>query len=101
MAGRLSGSYFGGSVAVCVDAEQSDATIHQMLKLADTEAAFVSATYLSIVSPVIPAGNLFCLSAGKKQNTENFAQLCEQGRKFLEKKQEGLLLSLNRIRWRL
>ena len=77
----------GGSVAVCVDAEQSDATIHQMLKLADTEAAFVSATYLSIVSPVIPAGNLFCLSAGKKQNTENFAQLCEQGRKFLEKKQ--------------
>ncbi len=42
-----------GSVAVCIDAEQSDETIHQMLDMADVENVFVAAPYLPICEEVL------------------------------------------------
>lgn len=69
-----------GSVAVCVDIEQSEDTIRQMLTMADTDAVFLSATYLDICSRFaddrIP---LYLMGAGSNV-TPSLKTLLEAGR---------------------
>ncbi|MEG1501090.1 MAG: AMP-binding protein, partial [Clostridiales bacterium] len=42
-----------GSVAICVDIDQSDNNIRNMLRLADADVAFVSSGYLDICKPLL------------------------------------------------
>lgn len=45
-----------GGAAVCIDIEQPDEIIRQMLEISDADAAFVSDTYLSICKPQLREG---------------------------------------------
>ena len=60
-----------GSVAVCIDTEQAEETIHQMLEMADAEAAFVSASCLDICKRAVKEEGLLkklvLLSGGECQ----------------------------------
>ena len=52
-----------GSVAVCIDIEQSDETILQMLDMADVSAIFLASPYQEICAKYAePDGNVFLLS---------------------------------------
>ncbi len=70
-----------GGVAVCIDAEQPDETIREMIAAADAQAAFVSSTYLPICQPMRESGQLsrlFLLQEGKN-GEESLPLLCRQG----------------------
>jgi len=67
-----------GSVAVCIDIEQPDDTILQMLEMADVSAVFLASSYLEICSRY--AGqevNMFLLSG--KGSLPTVQSLIEQG----------------------
>ncbi|MBE6560136.1 MAG: AMP-binding protein [Ruminococcaceae bacterium] len=73
-----------GSVAVCVDIEQSDDTIRQMLDMTDISGMFYSPTVEEIcVQYPLPEDNAFLLSG--KGASPSVADLIEEGRKIREK----------------
>lgn len=72
-------SAYCGAVTVCIDIEQPDETILQMLTMADVDAVFLSASYLDICKEY--AGEekpLFLLSA-KEQDMPTVQSLMEEG----------------------
>lgn len=73
-----------GAVAVCIDAEQSDDTIRQMLALANAQAAFVSSAYVSICSSVLAKDKLFSLhSSAEEDGLKTLEGMCDVGRDAL------------------
>lgn len=50
-----------GGVAVCVDIEQSEQTLQQMIQFADSEAAIVSPALLPLIRPLFPAEQILLL----------------------------------------
>ena len=79
-----------GSLAVCVDTEQSDETIHQMLAMADSDAVFVSSQYLDICQSFEDKKIPIFLLNGAADGCETVASLVEQGEKY---RKEGKALS--------
>lgn len=83
-----------GAVAVCIDAEQSDDTLRQMLRLADVEAAFVSESFAEICMETIPAEYLF--SFGTDTDLTTYSQLIGEGKDAVASgKTEEYLLDTN------
>ena len=69
-----------GAVAVCIDAEQSDETIRQMLQLADVHAAFVNGSYVDICKDVLPDDGLFSFSTDMTSaGLTTYADLLDEG----------------------
>lgn len=67
-----------GSVAVCIDIEQSDETILQMLEMADVSAIFLASPYREICEKYAKQdANMFLLSG--KGNLPTVQSLAEQG----------------------
>ena len=73
-----------GSVAICVDVEQSEETILQMLEMADTDAIFLTAPHVSICAKFaqdkIP---MFLLGAGNGEMT-TVKDLIAAGHEYLQ-----------------
>jgi len=68
-----------GSVAVCIDTEQPDETILQMLKMADVSAVFLTEAYEEICREYLGNDkNLFYLS-GKANRLQNVKEMLEEG----------------------
>ncbi|HPE16678.1 MAG TPA: AMP-binding protein, partial [Oscillospiraceae bacterium] len=82
----------GGSVAVCIDAEQPDTTIREMLLRADVEAAFVSPSLAPICTPLLESGALryvFAMDEGA-EGPDAFSSLVAEGRSGLEAGETGI-----------
>lgn len=77
-------SGYCGSVAICVDVEQSEETILQMLEMADTDAIFLTAAHVSICAKFaqdkIP---MFLLGAGNGELT-TVKELIASGEAYLQ-----------------
>lgn len=77
-------SAYCGSVAICVDVEQSEETILQMLEMADTDAIFLTAAHVSICAKFaqdkIP---MFLLGAGNGELT-TVKELIASGEAYLQ-----------------
>ncbi|MBU9726943.1 AMP-dependent synthetase/ligase [Diplocloster modestus] len=73
-----------GSVAVCVDIEQSDDSIREMVQMSDAAAVFTSAGYRSVFDPVsvdqLDLKHVILMGA-QKEGTLSLEELCEKGRK--------------------
>ena len=73
-----------GLTAVCVDTEQSDENIRDMLRRSDAQLLFLSPTYLPICMPLLNGGGLLqhmVLMGGlaSDERVEFLDALCEQG----------------------
>lgn len=75
-----------GAVAVCIDTEQPDETIREMIKASDSEAVFVSATFAEMCgesSGVLRGLRLIPMGTGGDAAPENTLDgLCVQGREL-------------------
>lgn len=69
-----------GSVAVCVDIEQSDETITQMLQMADTDAIFTSSAFLKLCSEYSAGEKPVFLLSGKSETCPTVQSLIESGK---------------------
>ncbi|NLF34912.1 MAG: AMP-binding protein, partial [Clostridiales bacterium] len=75
-----------GGVAVCIDIEQPDDSIREMLHLSDAQGVFASAPFQEICTPFFPdsataAERLFLLGgAPDSANPMTLAAFCEEGR---------------------
>ena len=68
-----------GGIAVCIDAEQSDDSIRQMLVQADTDAAFLTDTFVSLTKPVLPEDKMFLLGKKAEGKICTFEEMCTAG----------------------
>ena len=73
-----------GSVAVCIDIEQSDETIFQMLTMADTDAIFLSSAYLDICNEYVGKEKKMFLLSGKGSTMPTVRNLIEERIKRLK-----------------
>lgn len=78
-----------GSVAVCIDIEQSDETIREMIRKADASAVFASETYLPICRPFIEMQTavrfLFQMGGRVQDDRQMTLQiLCEEGKRRIQ-----------------
>ena len=84
-------SAYCGSVAICVDVEQSEETILQMLEMADTDAIFLTAAHVSICAKFaqdkVP---MFLLGAGNGELT-TVKELIASGEAYLQSLPEQAL----------
>ena len=84
-------SGYCGSVAICVDVEQSEETILQMLEMADTDAIFLTAAHVSICAKFaqdkVP---MFLLGAGNGELT-TVKELIASGEAYLQSLPEQAL----------
>lgn len=70
-----------GSTAVTIDIEQPDETIHQMLRMADTDVIFTAASYFDICKAYAEEKIPMYLFAGKEA-VPAVADLIEEGKKI-------------------
>lgn len=75
-----------GSVAVCIDIEQPDETILQMLEMADSDAVFLAPAYMDICSKYAGQDKKMVLLSGKEGDLPTVKNLIEEGQKI---RQEG------------
>lgn len=68
-----------GSVAVCIDIEQPDETILQMLDMADVSAIFLSPAYIDICSQYAGHNKNMFLLSDKPESLATVHSLIEQG----------------------
>ena len=68
-----------GAVAVCIDIEQPDETILQMLAMADVDAIFLSSAYLDICSQYTGKEKSMFLLSGKTGEFADVRTLIEEG----------------------
>ena len=78
-----------GSVAVCIDIEQSDETIFQMLTMADTDAIFLSSAYLDICNEYVGKEKKMFLLSGKGSTMPTVRNLIEEGAKIWQDGREN------------
>ncbi len=71
-----------GSVAVCIDIEQPDETILQMLEMADTDAVFLAPAYQEICSQYAGGEKKMFLLSGKGSELPGVRDLIEEGEKI-------------------
>ena len=76
-----------GGTAVCIDAEQSNESIWQMMQMAEVEAVFASDVCLPICEEV-PEGKeriqmFVLLGDAKEDGVLTFSRLCEEGENYL------------------
>ncbi len=78
-----------GGTAVCIDAEQSDEAIREMVANADSQAVFAARTYASICRPLLDDKKisfLFSLETGKDEDEFSFQSLCREGAERIKTK---------------
>ena len=69
-----------GAVAVCIDIEQPDETIMQMLTMAEVDAVFLSSPYMDICRKYAGSEKALFLLAAKEDGVSAVADLLEEGR---------------------
>lgn len=75
-----------GSVAICIDTEQSDESIRDMLRRSNAEAVFLSGTYLDICAPLLEeeGGVERMISIGdSREGNDGLAALITEGERLL------------------
>lgn len=76
-----------GAVTACIDAEQSEDTIQQMIDMVDVEAVFVSEACREICEPLLKQNgslrSLILLEEGKREEAATVKQLLERGIRLL------------------
>ena len=78
-----------GGTAVCIDAEQSDEAIREMVANADSQAVFAARTYASICRPLLDEKKisfLFSLEKEKSEDEFSFQSLCREGAERIKTK---------------
>ena len=68
-----------GAIAVCIDVEQSDDTIRQMLLQADTDAAFLADAFISLTKPVLSEDRMFALGKKAEGEIRTLEEMCASG----------------------
>ncbi len=84
-----------GAVAVCIDTEQSDETILQMLKTADTEAVFAAAAYMELCRSFLDGRGEPVQLTGKSGEAGTVDHWLEEGRKAIEAGQKSPVPSVS------
>lgn len=81
-----------GCVAVCVDTEQSDDSIRDMIRRADAQLLFLTSPYLPICLPLLEEGRVNrIILMGDTTNTprvESMNTLCQQGLELMADREE-------------
>jgi hypothetical protein len=77
----------GGGVAVCIDIEQPDEIVREMIRLADCEAVFASSALVPVVRSLVEQGEvreLFSLDRGQASvpGFEEFCSRAPEGKNF-------------------
>lgn len=76
-----------GAVSVCIDAEQPEDSIRQMINMVDVVAVFVSDACCDLCTPLLKEEgklqHLVLLESGKREGMTTAEQLLEEGRKLL------------------
>ena len=78
-----------GGTAVCIDAEQSDEAIREMVANADSQAVFAARTYAPICRPLLDDKKisfLFSLEKEKDEDEFSFQSLCQEGEERIKTK---------------
>ena len=78
-----------GSVAVCIDVEQSDETILQMLDMADTDAIFCASAYQDLCRKYAADDKKIFSLSGRMEGTVTVAELIEEGKKIWKEGKEN------------
>lgn len=77
-----------GAVSVCIDAEQPEDVIQQMIEMVDVEAVFVSDACCDICAPMLREGgklsHIILLESGKREGMMTAQQLLLQGQELLQ-----------------
>ncbi|MHB1314160.1 MAG: AMP-binding protein [Christensenellales bacterium] len=82
------GTVLCGSVAVCIDIEQSTEVLHQMIMDAEADLLVCSPSLDSVCAPLIEKHARLCMmisTAADGHASDNFWGMCSLGRKSLEK----------------
>ncbi len=75
-----------GSVAVCIDVEQSDETILQMLEMADVEAAFVADAVADLCASYLGEERKMFLLGKDNAKCRSVRTLVEEGKRIIAEK---------------
>jgi long-chain acyl-CoA synthetase len=76
-----------GSTAVCVDAEQSDENLREMIMMSDSEAVFASASVAGLCGQLLGEGAIKFLYHMGGLGEHSMDEICTDGRKLLEEEQ--------------
>ena len=78
-----------GSTVVCIDVEQSDETILQMLAMADTDAIFFSSAFCDVCSQYAGQDKKMFLLTGKGGKVPTVRNLIEDGKRIWQEGREN------------